>query len=148
MPDGSQVIGVAGCYCGSPEAGEKVLDPLRKFGSPVADLFGVIPYVQMQTMFDSWFPRGRQSYWKANFLRGLSDEAVEVFSDYAATTPLLTPRVLGLSVCTAAAARVAATDTAFAHRHYPYNLFDSVELVKPADAEKNIRWTRECWDAM
>lgn len=77
-PDGTPVIGVAGCYSGSLEDGEKVLAPLRQFGSPVADLFGPMSYVQMQTMFDPWFPPGRQAYWKANFLRGLPDDAIEI----------------------------------------------------------------------
>jgi hypothetical protein len=148
MPDGSKVIGIAGCYCGTPERGEKVLAPLRNFGSPVADLFGIIPYVQMQTMFDSWFPRGRQSYWKANFLRGLGDEAVDVFSEFAATTP--SPDTTGpwLERMQGAATRVGTTDTAFAHRTYPYNLLILSSWSDPTDAEKNIRWTRECWDAM
>ena len=85
--DGVPVIGVAGCYSGSPEDGEKVLAPLRRFGSPVADLFGPMSYLQMQTMFDPWFPPGRQAYWKANFLHGLPDEAIEVFHRYALTAP-------------------------------------------------------------
>lgn len=148
MPDGSQVIGVAGCHCGLLERGEKALEPLRRFGSPVADLFGAIPYVQMQTMFDGWFPRGRQSYWKANFLRGMSDEAVDVFSEYAATTP--SPDTTGpwLERVHGAATRVGAADTAFAHRQYPYNFLILSSWSNPADAEKNIQWTRDCWDAM
>ena len=81
--EGVPVIGVAGCYSGSLEEGEKVLAPLRRFGSPVADLFGPMSYLQMQTMFDPWFPPGRQAYWKANFLHGLPDEAIEVFHRYA-----------------------------------------------------------------
>ena len=85
--DGVPVIGVAGCYSGSLEDGEKVLAPLRRFGSPIADLFGPMSYLQMQTMFDPWFPPGRQAYWKANFLHGLPDEAIEIFHRYAQTAP-------------------------------------------------------------
>jgi hypothetical protein len=50
--DGVPVMAVAGCYCGSLADGEKVLAPLRQFGAPIADLFGPISYVQMQSMFD------------------------------------------------------------------------------------------------
>ena len=54
--DGVPVVGVAGCYSGSPRDGEKALAPLRRFGSPIADLFGPMSYLQIQTMFDPWPP--------------------------------------------------------------------------------------------
>lgn len=148
MPDGAQVVGVAGCYCGSPARGEKVLAPLRAFGSPVGDLFGTIDYVQMQTMFDAWFPRGRQSYWKANFIRGLSEDAIEVFGEYAATTPSPYSTAPWFEHLHGAVTRVGPTETAFAHREHPYNLLVLSSWEEPADAEENIAWTRACWDAM
>ncbi len=79
-PDGVTVFAIAGCYCGPPSEGEKVLKPLRAFGSPVADLFDTISYLQMQTMFDPFFPPGRLTYVKSNFLRALSDEALEIIA--------------------------------------------------------------------
>jgi FAD/FMN-containing dehydrogenase len=54
--DGVPVIGVAGCYSGSPRDGEKAFASLRRFGSPIADLFGPMSYLQIQTMFDPWAP--------------------------------------------------------------------------------------------
>ena len=54
--DGVPVVGVSGCYSGSPRDGEKALAPLRRFGSPIADLFGPMSYLQIQTMFDLWAP--------------------------------------------------------------------------------------------
>jgi hypothetical protein len=77
--DGTPVIGMAGCYCGPIEEGERVLKPLRTFASPVADLFGMIPYIQMQSMFDSFLPPGKLHYWKSNFFESISDDAIEVF---------------------------------------------------------------------
>jgi hypothetical protein len=35
-----------------------VLQPLRSFGKPVADLFAPITYVQMQSLFDPFLPPG------------------------------------------------------------------------------------------
>ena len=129
---------VAGCYSGSLEDGEKALAPLRGFGSPVADLFGPISYLQMQSMFDPWFPPGRQAYWKANFLRGLPDEAIEVFHHYALTVP--SPYTTGpwLENMHGAVSRVAPTETAFAHRQHPYNFLVLVELGR------TVRSRAEC----
>ena len=64
--EGVPVIGVAGCYSGPLEEGERCLRrcassarrprPVRADG-----------HLQIQSMFDPWFPPGRQAYWKANF---------------------------------------------------------------------------------
>ena len=147
-PDGIPVIGVAGCYCGPLAEGEKVLAPLRRFGAPVADLFAPISYVQMQSMFDPWFPPGRQAYWKANFLDSLPDDAIDVFCEYATTVP--SPFTTGpwLEHLHGAVSRVGPTDTAFPHRQHDYNFLVLSSWSDPSDAERNIQWTRECWHAM
>jgi len=36
-PDGSPLVAVIPCYCGHVTDGERVLEPLRKFGSPILD---------------------------------------------------------------------------------------------------------------
>jgi hypothetical protein len=147
-PDGVPVVAVAGLYCGSPAQGEKELRPLRTFGPPIADMFGVIGYVRMQSMFDEAFPPGRDNYWKANFIRALSDEAIETFAQCAQTTPSVYTSGPWLEHFHGAAARVKASDTAFAHRQYPYNFSIFSSWLDPAEAARNLKWTRECWDAM
>jgi len=37
-PDGSPIVGVIPCYCGDITEGERVLKPLRSFGSPAMDV--------------------------------------------------------------------------------------------------------------
>lgn len=146
MPDVGPVVGIGGCYCGSLGEGEKLLRPLRTFGSPVVDLFGVISYVQMQSMLDAFFPPGRHDYTKANFINGLSDEAIATFGEYAVAP---SPYTFGvLEHLQGAVSRVGAAETAFAHRQYPYNFSIWSAWSDPADSEKNIKWTREFWDAM
>jgi hypothetical protein len=146
--DGVPVIGVAACYSGSLEEGEKVLAPLRGFGSPLADLFRPMSYVQMQSMFDPWFPPGRQAYWKANFLHGLPDEAIDTFHRYALTAP--SPYTTGpwLETVHGAVSRVGRSETAFARRRHPFNFLVLASWEEPSEAERNIAWMRECWEAM
>src|ERR1700682_2138988 len=59
-PDGSgtKVAAMATCHCGSLEAGEKAMRPLKRFGSPVLDAIGPIPYCQLNGMLDGGYPRG------------------------------------------------------------------------------------------
>jgi FAD/FMN-containing dehydrogenase len=146
--EGVPVIGVAGCYSGPLGDGEKVLEPIRRFGSPIADLFGPMSYLQMQSMFDPWFPPGRQAYWKANFLRSLPDEAIEAFHRYAQTAPSRYTTGPWLESVRGKVSRVGASDTAFAHRRHPFNFLLLSSWEEPSEAERNIAWTRECWDAM
>lgn len=37
-PNGAPAFATVACYCGDPAVGEKVLKPLRTFGTPIADL--------------------------------------------------------------------------------------------------------------
>jgi FAD/FMN-containing dehydrogenase len=147
-PDGAAVFAVGGCYCGSLSEGEKVLKPLRTFGAPAADIFGTISYVQLQSMFDAFFPPGRRTYAKANFLRSLDDGAIEALLEYVGKSP--SPFTFGpwLEHWHGAATRVGVTDTAFPHRQYAYNFFVWSNWVSSAESEKNIQWTRSCWDAL
>lgn len=148
-PDGTRVFGVAACYCGSPlSEGEKVLRPLREFGSPVADMIQAMSYVQMQGMFEPFFPPGRYTYVKSNFIRTLSDEAIEVMASFAGTSPSPFTFAPFFEHWHGAVNRVGVTDTAFPHRGYSHNFIAWSSWENPSDSEKNIQWTRDCWEAM
>lgn len=147
LPDGP-VMAVAGCYCGPVSMGENLLKRLREFGPPVGDLFSAMSYVQMQGMDDEFFPDGRHSYVKANFLGELNDGFIEAFAEYAGTAPSPFTFAPLLEHMEGAVARIGVGDTAFPHRAHPFNLSVWSCWVDPAESDKNIRWTRACWDAM
>jgi FAD/FMN-containing dehydrogenase len=148
MPDAGPVFAVVGCYHGDLSEGEKVLKPLRSFGSPRGDLFGVLSYVQMQSLFDPFFPPGRLTYVKSNFVSSLSDEAIETLAAYTGKSPSPYSFAPALEHWHGAATRVGVADTAFPHRQNSYNLMVWSNWESPSDSEKNIQWTRECWNAM
>lgn len=106
--DGTPLVALVVCYCGAVTEGEKVLEPLRTFGSSVADLIRPIPYVEMQSLFDESMPPGRQHYWKSNFVRAVSDDAIEMLVEYAATMPSPTS-IVNLQQLHGAASRVSST---------------------------------------
>jgi hypothetical protein len=69
-PDGHPVIAFIPAWSGADlDEGERVIEPLRKFGSPIADLISRMPYTAMQQMIDGAAPFGLRSYWKSRFLR-------------------------------------------------------------------------------
>ena len=146
-PDGNLMVGITVCYSGSLGEGEKVLQPLRTFGTPIADFIRPMSYVEMQSLLDENFPPGRLHYWKSNFLRVMSDDAIEVMLEYATTMPSPTS-VVELQLMHGAASRIGCSETAFAHRYEQYDLLILSNWTDPADSEKNVRWTRAFWEAM
>jgi hypothetical protein len=147
-PDNMPVFAIAACYCGNPSEGEKVLKPLRTFGPPVADALSVLCYLQLQGMFDSFFPPGRQTYVKSNFIRTLSDEAIQAIAGFAGKSPSPFSFAPFIEHWHGAATRVGATHTAFPHRQHSYNLMFWSNWESPSESEKNIQWTHTSWNAL
>ena len=149
LPDATRVFGVAACYSGSSLAeGEKILAPLRKFGPPLADMISPMSYVQMQAFFEPFFPPGRHTYVKSNFLSGLGDQAISTIGEWAGTAPSPFSFAPFFEHWHGEVRRIPATATAFPHRQHTWNLFAWSVWSDPADSEKNIQWTRKCWEAM
>lgn len=148
LPDVGRVFAVAGCYCGPIAEGERLLQPLRAFGSPLADIFQTLSYVEMQGLFDPFFPPGRLTYVKSNFIRELTDDAIATLARYAGKSPSPYSFAPFFEHWHGAATRVGVSDTAFPHRQYSYNFMAWSNWEHAADSEKNIAWTRECWEAM
>lgn len=149
LPDGTKVFGVAACYCGpSLSEGEKVLQPLRKFGSPVADMISGMSYVQMQAFFAPFFPPGRHTYVKSNFLKAMTNPAIDTMSEWAGKSPSPYTFAPFLEHWHGAVNRVGAGEIAFPHRGHSWNLIAWSSWADPAETEKNIHWTREYWKAM
>jgi len=80
-------------------------------------------------------------------LADLTDQAVDVFSEYVATKPSPLSAVLIQTVC-GAASRVDPQATAFANRKFPYAPVIVSQWLDPAESEVNVRWTRDFWKAL
>ena len=46
-----------------------------------------MPYPAMQSLFDPLLPKGLQWYWKADFVRSLPDDAIDVHIAHAGNAP-------------------------------------------------------------
>ena len=147
LPSGERAFSISACYVGSPEAGEPVIAPLMKFGSPIDSRLQAIPYLQIQSAGDSLFPRGRRYYWKAQFMREISDGAIEALLDAYAKAPnrssLLVFQQVGGAI-----ARVPASHSPYANRDAALDCFPIAIWDDPVDDEVNIRWARDLWNAV
>ena len=146
-PDGNPVIALIPAWCGDISEGERILEPLRKFGSPIADLVATMPYPAMQQMLDAAAPYGMRSYWKSRFLRDLPDDAIDTFVRYAETST--SPRSLAiLENGHGAVSRVAAEATPFPARSAAFDLVLISLWADPQEDKRHIDWTRAFYAAM
>src|SRR5437764_1274814 len=132
-PGGETVVALICCYCGPLDKGEKAIRPFRSLGTPVHDALGPLPFVAQPQLFDAGFPTGSNYYAKAASLADLTDEAVDILIEYAATKP---SALSGLVIQTVfgAASRVAPDATAFQPRAFPYAPIIVAQWADPAQA--------------
>jgi FAD/FMN-containing dehydrogenase len=145
---GTPVVGIYAVCTGPIDAAEQIIQPLREFGPPMVDTLQAVPFMALQTMIDGAFPPGFHNYWKSSFLKGLSDEAIDTVLTYFARIPSPMSAIVLEHNGDGAMNRVSETETSFGHRDWSYNLLIVSMWDDPADAEINITWTREFWEAM
>ena len=147
-PEGDPSIGLVLGYIGDDlTEGERLLEPARSFGSPVADLVGPIPYRQLNTLLDESVPYGMPRYWKSSFIKEINDDVIDVL--FAAAERMPTPLcAIGMFHLHGAATRISPEATAFGAREPQWDFDAIAQWTDPADADQCITWSRETWAAM
>jgi hypothetical protein len=142
------VISISLCYAGSLAEGERLIAPLRAFGSPLADLIHPRPYLQTISS-DAGAPEGRHYYEQACSLGELSDEVIDLIADYSAARTSPRSQVL-IQHVHGAARRVSPTATAFALRDVPYvmNIVGEWNADETWQAGRHTRWVRDFQEAL
>ena len=146
-PEGDPVVAFIVCYSGPMEQGEDVIRPLRKFGTPMADMVGPMPYTAVQELSREMFPPGRLNYWKSSFVYDLSDPAIDTMIAQFKGVPSPFTQA-ALEQLGGAVSRIGTDETAFSERSAPYSLIIASMWTDPAENDKNIQWTRGFWEAM
>jgi FAD/FMN-containing dehydrogenase len=137
-------IAVDSCYAGAVEEAERVVRPLRRFGTPLVDLLAPTPYVGHQSALDDTVRHGWHYYWKSTNLAGLSDETIAVIADhaYAAGSARSYAAMFHMG---GAVARVPRDGTAYAGRLVTHNIvIDAVWLPDETGehAASETAWAR------
>jgi FAD binding domain/Berberine and berberine like len=144
---GELVVSVACCYAGPVDEGEKVVRPLRRFGSPVLDLCEPKPYLAHQAMFDPSFPHGWWYYMRACDVAELTDEVIDITAQHSMRirSPLTAFPIWQLG---GAVGRVADDETAFNGRQagHTFNITAITETAEGFDEERD--WSRSFWAAL
>ncbi len=111
-----KVSGIVWCYVGPPEdAGDAIAALLEKVPDPLMHAVQPMPHATMQGMFDGLYPPGDQWYWRADFVREIPDEAIELHARFAAELPTL-KSTMHMYPIDGAAHDVGKSDTAWSYR--------------------------------
>jgi FAD binding domain/Berberine and berberine like len=141
------MCGVIWCYTGPLDQAERTFEPIRRFKAPVLDLVGPMPYPVLQSMFDVIYPPGLQMYWKADFVKELSDEAIVLHKKYGSELPTM-HSIMHLYPINGAAHRVDKNDTPWAYRDATWAQVIVGVDPDPANNGRIISWAKEYWEAL
>ena len=141
-----KMCGVVWAY--TSDTPEEVFAPIRsQFGPPALDWVGPIPHPALQSMFDGLYPTGDQWYWKADFVKEIPDEAVDIHVQFAEQLPT-GKSTMHLYPIDGVAGRVAKDATAWNYRDANWGMVMVGVSPDPADNEHMIEWTRSYWSAL
>ena len=65
---GKPVVALLGMWSGPLADGDRHTRGFRELAPVIADLFGPMPYVAMQSLIDPLYPRGMHNYFRSAFL--------------------------------------------------------------------------------
>ncbi len=147
-PEGQPVVALILGYNGPIVDGEKALAPARRFGRPVADLVGPMPYGARQTLLDDPNAKhGLHRYWRAAFTERITDEFIDgVMYGAARFSSALSAMVF--FYVHGAATRVRPAETAFAARRPQWD-FDLIgQWTDGAESANHVAWVRAMWSRL
>lgn len=142
-----KMCGIVWCSTLPMEQATKILEPLRSFRPPACELFGPMPHPILQSMFDGLYPKGLQWYWKGDFFKELSDEAIAEHVKHGSQLPNLLSS-MHLYPVNGAAKKVSNHDTPWSYRDAVWSAV--IVGVDPDPANKDLitNWAKKYFDAL
>jgi FAD/FMN-containing dehydrogenase len=148
MPGGPAMALMAATWCGDLAAGERVLEPIRSLGTPIADAIAPMPYGALQAELAKMAPVGVRHEMKSAYVDGVSDDLfLTMVERYrSAVVPPLT--VMFLEHYGGAVARVPDEATAYGNRSQAFNLMVESGWAEPSQEDASLAWLDETWAAL
>jgi FAD/FMN-containing dehydrogenase len=144
---GKLIVGVASCYAGPVEEGEKVVRPLKELGSPVVDACVPKPYITHQAMLNPSFPHDWWYYVRSCDVAELTDDVIDITVEHSMQiqSPDTSFPIWQLG---GAVSRVDDDATAFNNRHagHAFNIVGVTRTQQGFGEERE--WARGFWSAL
>ncbi len=143
-----KVCGVVWCYVGSEEDAAKAMAPLLEaLPEPLMHGVAPMPHADLQGAFDGLYPPGDQWYWRADFVKEIPDEAVEIHARFGAEMPTM-QSTMHLYPIDGAAHDLASSDTAWSYRDARWGAVFAGVDPDPANVETIRKWTVDYFEAL
>jgi FAD binding domain-containing protein/berberine-like enzyme len=142
-----KMCGVVWCHTGDEAEAQAALQPVRDALPPALDGVGALPLPALQSAFDELYPPGDQWYWRADFVRTIPAEAIEVHHEWARKLPTMKCG-MHLYPIDGAAGRVPNDATAWSYRDARFAQVIVGVDPDPANAAALRDWTVGYWDAL
>jgi FAD/FMN-containing dehydrogenase len=141
---GEPIIVLFACHTGSVADGERLLAPVKAFGSPVGDVVQRRSYESQQSLIDATQPKGRRYYWKSEYLSALDPEFIRKTTEHAAR--MRSPHS-GIVIFPLEGALNTLPDdhSAVGNRDAAFVLNITASWEKADDDAANIEWARAAW---
>ncbi len=142
-----KVCGIMWCSTATAGRTKKLMAPMRMVGRPLLDHVGPVPFPVLQGLFDALYVPGLQWYWRADFVKELSDAAIALHIEHGSRLPTM-HSTMHLYPISGAAHQAAKSDTAFFYRDA--NWAEVIVGVDPDPAKKDeiTAWTKSYWEAL
>jgi FAD/FMN-containing dehydrogenase len=145
---GRRACAVISSYNGPAAAGEAAMAPLlAALPPPIFNWMGEMPFPAMQALFDPFFPKGLQWYWKGDFVRALSDAAIDTHIAQAAAAPSELS-LMHLYPIDGAVRRVPPDATPWSARDATWSMVIAGISADPDQAAALKTWGRAYWAAV
>ncbi len=145
---GTRICALISCYNGTAEQASVAMKSIREeLPPPLLDAMSMMPFPALQGLFDPLLPKGLQWYWKADFVRDLSDAAIAAHLEYASVSPSELS-LMHLYPIDGAVHRVAADETAWNFRDATWSMVIAGIDPDPTKAPALTKWAREYWEAV
>jgi hypothetical protein len=145
---GKRACALIGAYNGPTAEAQKLLNPLlAELPAPLFNWMGEMPFTAINTLFDPFFPKGLQWYWKGDFVKTLPDEAIETHIAQAAKAPS-DFCLMHLYPIDGAVRRVAKDATPWSARDASFSMVIAGIDSDPKKAGDLKTWGRAYWKAV
>ena len=138
---GKEVVVLVPFYIGDLAQGSKLIEPLRRFGTPHGEYIAAQPYIQWQQAFDPLLTPGARNYWKTHNFTELGDAALDAMIEFAGQLPSPQCEIF-VGLIAGASNRVPADATAYRHRDAKFVLNVHGRWDERMDDERCLAWAR------
>ncbi len=143
-----KVCGVVWCYVGTEADAARAMAPLLEaLPKPLLHGVGPMRHSELQSAFDALYPPGDQWYWRADFVKEIPDEAVQIHARFGADMPTM-KSTMHMYPIDGAAHDLGASDTAWSYRDALWgSVFAGVD-PDPANVDGIRRWSIDYFEAL